>query len=165
MNWEALAIIIVTILGMEVFATLVHKHVMHGPLGWRWHRDHHEPHDGVFETNDLYAVVFSLLVIAAMLLGSLVVPWLFWVGVGATVYGFLYFVVHDGLVHKRWPFRYVPRRGYLRRLYQAHRLHHATQGREGGVSFGFLYAPAIQRLKQELAAQSGRDQRNTAREG
>jgi beta-carotene 3-hydroxylase len=38
-------------------------------------------------------------------------------------------------------------------LVQAHNLHHATIGKEGGVSFGFVFArdPAV--LKRELRAQ------------
>ena len=75
---------------------------------------------------------------------------LYWVGIGMSVYGVLYFFVHDGLVHQRWPFRYVPRNGYLKRLVQAHRLHHAVDGRDGAVSFGFLYAPPVRRLKEQL---------------
>ena len=63
-----------------------------------------------------------------------------------------HFVAHDGLVHQRWPFKYVPRKGYLRRLYQAHRLHHAVEGRDGCVSFGFVYAPPLDRLKDQLRA-------------
>ena len=68
------------------------------------------------------------------------------------VYGVIYTLVHDGLVHQRW-FRWVPRRGYARRLVQAHKLHHATIGKHGGVSFGFVFArdPAV--LKRELKAQ------------
>ena len=66
------------------------------------------------------------------------------------VYGLLYFIVHDGLVHQRWPFRHVPRSGYLKRLVQAHRLHHAVEGRDGAVSFGFLYAPPVGRLREQL---------------
>ena len=60
--------------------------------------------------------------------------------------------IHDGLVHQRY-FKWVPRRGYAKRLVQAHKLHHATIGKEGGVSFGFVIArdPAV--LKQELKAQ------------
>ena len=46
---------------------------------------------------------------------------------------------HDGIVHQRW-FRWVPKRGYAKRLVQAHKLHHATIGKEGGVSFGFVFA-------------------------
>jgi len=36
---------------------------------------------------------------------------------------------------------------------QAHRLHHATVGKEGGVSFGFVFARDPARLKAELKAQ------------
>ena len=91
--------------------------------------------------------VFAVISILLFAIGSAWWPWLWWVAVGASVYGVIYFVVHDGLVHQRWPFRYVPKRGYFRRLYQAHRLHHAVEGRDGCVSFGFLYAPPIARLK------------------
>src|SRR3546814_3938412 len=45
-----------------------------------------------------------------------------WIGLGILFYGILYTLAHDGLVHQRW-FRWVPRRGYARRLVQAHRLH------------------------------------------
>jgi beta-carotene 3-hydroxylase len=44
----------------------------------------------------------------------------------------------------------VPRRGYLRRLIQAHRLHHAVMSRGGAVSFGFLIAPDPVALHAEL---------------
>ena len=72
-----------------------------------------------------------------------------------TLYGFFYFVVHDGLVHQRWPFRVTPKHGYAKRLVQAHRLHHATHGRDGAVSFGFLYAPDVRKLKAKLRAAAG----------
>ena len=73
----------------------------------------------------------------------------FFIGLGVLLYGIDYTLIHDGLVHQRY-FRWVPRRGYARRLVQAHKLHHATIGREGGVSFGFVIArdPAV--LKREL---------------
>ena len=66
------------------------------------------------------------------------------------IYGVLYFFFHDGLVHQRWPFKYVPRRGYLKRVYQAHRMHHAVEGRDGCVSFGFVYAEPVENLKLKL---------------
>jgi beta-carotene 3-hydroxylase len=56
------------------------------------------------------------------------------------------------LVHQRY-FHYVPRGGYAKRLVQAHRLHHATVGKEGGVSFGFVIARDPAALKKELAEQ------------
>jgi beta-carotene 3-hydroxylase len=66
------------------------------------------------------------------------------------LYGLLYVLVHDGLVHRRIPFVKAPRRGYLKRLVQAHRMHHAVREREGAVSFGFLWAPRLERLRDEL---------------
>ena len=53
--------------------------------------------------------------------GALGPVWLWYVGLGTTMYGVLYFIAHDGLVHQRWPFRIVPKGGYMQRLYQAHR--------------------------------------------
>ena len=148
------AVSIATVIAMEFVAMAVHKYVMHG-AGWGWHRSHHEPHDGWFEMNDLYAVVFAGLAIAFVVFGSREAGWLYWVGLGMTVYGCLYFVVHDGLVHQRWPFRHVPKNPYLKRLVQAHRLHHAVEGQEGCVSFGFLYAPPVKRLREALRARHG----------
>jgi beta-carotene 3-hydroxylase len=121
---------------MELVAWASHKYVMHG-FGWAWHRDHHEPHDGFFERNDLYAVVGAAISISMFAIGSPLMmgahAWWpgTWVGMGVLVYGLIYTFIHDGLVHQRW-FRWVPKRGYAKRLVQAHRLHHATIGKEGG---------------------------------
>jgi beta-carotene 3-hydroxylase len=137
-------VLLVTVIAMELLSIFAHRYVMHG-IGWAWHRSHHVPHgrdkQPWLELNDLYA------------LGTSGRHPLEWIGAGMTLYGALYFIVHDGLVHRRWWFRrwnYTPRRGYLKRLYQAHRLHHAVRDREGAVSFGFLYAPPLARLKQQL---------------
>lgn len=139
-----LLIVIVTVVLMEATAAAVHRHIMHG-WGWGWHRSHHEPAQGTFERNDLYAVVFGVAGVALFLLGGRW-PALWWVGVGFLVYGVLYLLLHDGLVHRRLPLVVTPRRGYLKRLVQAHRLHHAVKGRDGAVSFGFLYAPPVGEL-------------------
>ena len=137
---------------MEAVSAIIHRYVMHG-FGWGWHRSHHQPHQGRLERNDLFAVVFAALAICLMALGHLWSP-LFWISVGLCVYGALYVVVHDGLVHQRWPFRHIPRRGYLKRLHQAHKLHHAVEDKTGGVSFGFLYAPPVERLVAALKRQA-----------
>lgn len=142
-------ILVATIVLMEVFSIVAHKYVMHG-FGWGWHRSHHEPRTGWFEKNDLYALVFAGIAIALIYAGTRGHHPLEWIGAGMTAYGFLYFVAHDGLVHRRWPFTYTPRQGYLKRLYQAHRLHHAVAGKNGAVSFGFLYAPPVATLKRQL---------------
>ncbi|MEO1190568.1 MAG: sterol desaturase family protein [Pseudomonadota bacterium] len=143
------AIILATVIATEVAAAWIHRHVMHG-WGWGWHRSHHEARKGYFERNDLYSLPFAALSTALCVLGSLFFMPLLWVGVGLSVYGLLYYLVHDGLVHQRWPFRYVPRSGYLRRLYQAHRLHHAVNTKEGAVSFGFLFARPVAEIRREL---------------
>ncbi len=144
-----LAIVVATVAFMEFFAWWAHKYIMHG-WGWAWHKSHHEPHDDKLEKNDLYVLVFACLSVLMFWVGANYWAPLFWIAAGTTAYGVLYFMAHDGLVHKRWPFRYVPKRGYLKRLYQAHRLHHAVKGKDGCVSFGFIWAPPVHVLKDEL---------------
>ena len=121
---------------------------MHG-WGWRWHRSHHQPGTGLFERNDLYALGFAGLSLGLFVLGARL-PLLWWVGVGTVVYGLLYLLVHDGLVHRRFPFPRWRMNSYLNRLVQAHRLHHSVRGRKDSVSFGFLYAPPVKRIVAEL---------------
>lgn len=144
----AVGIVVVTVAAMEAIATAVHRFIMHG-LGWGWHRSHHEPTDGGFERNDLYALIFGLVSLGLFAAGGRW-PVLWWVGLGTLVYGVLYFLVHDGLVHRRVPMPRTKLAGYLKRLVQAHRLHHSVHDREGAVSFGFLYAPPVQKLVERL---------------
>ena len=150
-------IILATVAAMEFVAWSSHKYIMHG-FGWAWHRDHHEPHDNTFEKNDLYGVVGAVMSMSMFAIGSPLVlgeaAWIpaNWIGIGIMLYGVIYTLIHDGLVHQRY-FRWVPKRGYAKRLVQAHKLHHATIGKEGGVSFGFLIAPDPAKLKAELRRQ------------
>ncbi|KUR70291.1 beta-carotene hydroxylase [Novosphingobium fuchskuhlense] len=150
-------IVFATVWAMEFIAWSSHKYVMHG-FGWAWHRDHHEPHDGFLERNDLYAVVGAAMSISGFMIGSPLIAGVYawwpatWIGVGVLIYGIIYTLIHDGLVHQRW-FKYVPRKGYFKRVVQAHKLHHATIGKEGGVSFGFIIALDPAKLKQKLKAQ------------
>ena len=152
-----IAIMLAACAAMEGVAWASHKYIMHG-WGWGWHRDHHERHDNFLEKNDLYAVVGAVMSISMFAIGSPLVlgasAWepATWIGMGILLYGVIYTLVHDGLVHQRW-FRYVPRGGYLKRLVQAHHLHHATQSKEGGVSFGFVIARSPAALKRDLKAQ------------
>jgi beta-carotene 3-hydroxylase len=156
--FAAVLLIVLTVLAMEGIAWASHKYVMHG-FGWAWHRDHHEPHDRAVEKNDLFALFGAAISIGFFALGSPLVlgarAWEpgTWIGLGVLIYGVIYTLVHDGLVHQRW-FRWVPKWGYAKRLVQAHKLHHASLGKEGGVSFGFVFARRPDVLKREL-----RDQR------
>lgn len=153
MSWiEAATVTIAALALMELFAWWAHKYIMHG-WAWSWHRDHHEPHDHTFERNDLFAVVFGAITAAMFILGGMFWEPLWWVGLGVTLYGIVYALIHDGLVHQRF-FRFVPKSGYAKRLVQAHKLHHATIGKEGGVSFGFVYARDPAQLKAELKEQA-----------
>ena len=138
------------VLFMEGFAWVMHRYVMHGFL-WVWHRSHHEPRTGLFELNDLFAVVFAAPAIIAIWLGVRGVDWLLPVGLGITTYGAIYFLFHDGLVHRRWPMPKA-RSAYWKRLIQAHRFHHAVSTKHGAVSFGFLIAPDVRKLKAQLAS-------------
>lgn len=133
---------------MEAVAYYTHKYVMHGFL-WSLHESHHVPRRGRFEKNDLFAVIFGIPSIVLIYLGVNLYGPLLWIGLGMTAYGFVYFVFHDVLVHRRVPHRYMPKSGYLRRIVQAHHMHHATKGKDGAVSFGFVYTPSLERLKQE----------------
>ena len=135
---------------MEGFAWFTHKYVMHGFM-WVWHRSHHEPRTGMFELNDLFAVVFAAPAIVAIWFGvNGGIPWLLPVGMGITAYGLMYFLFHDGLVHRRFPMWGV-HSPIWKRAIQAHRLHHAVHTKVGAVSFGFLVAPTARRLKAQLA--------------
>ena len=149
--WQIIAVVLAAVVGMELFAWFAHKYIMHG-WGWAWHRDHHEPHDNALEKNDLFAVVFGTLAAILFGVGALWSDVIWWTAVGITLYGVIYTLVHDGLVHQRY-WRWSPKRGYAKRLVQAHRLHHATIGKEGGVSFGFVFARDPVKLKTELKRQ------------
>ena len=134
--------------GMEGVAWGTHKYLMHGPL-WCWHKSHHRPREGVFEKNDLFAFYFALPSILFIWLGVNVSPLMLPIGLGMTAYGFCYFAFHDGIVHRRLPFRYNGKNAYMKRIIQAHYVHHATTTKEGAVSFGFLYTRPVQELDAE----------------
>jgi beta-carotene 3-hydroxylase len=142
---------VATVLAMEGVAYAAHRWVMHG-FGWFLHESHHRARTGPFELNDLYAVIFAipsiLLILGGVQLGW--GAWATWVGAGIAAYGAIYFGFHDVIVHKRLAHRYVPRSAYMKRIVQAHRLHHAVETKAGTVSFGFLWAPPAEALKAEL---------------
>ncbi|AJP74675.1 sterol desaturase family protein [Sphingomonas hengshuiensis] len=146
-------IFVATVLGMELFAYAAHRWVMHGP-GWFLHASHHRPRPGAFELNDLYAAIFAVPSIV-LLLGGVRLGWwpgFTWIGAGIAAYGAIYFGFHDVIVHRRLRTGYVPRSSYMKRIVQAHRLHHAVGTKHGTVSFGFLWAPRPEILKAKLKA-------------
>lgn len=134
---------------MEGVAHLSHRYLMHGAL-WCLHESHHRPRMGVLEKNDLFAVFFSVPSIVLIYLGTTFHSAALWAGLGVAAYGVCYFLFHDLLVHRRIGHGYRPRNGYLRRIVHAHRLHHASHSREGAVSYGFLVAPSVSRLRKRM---------------
>jgi beta-carotene 3-hydroxylase len=147
----AILLFLATIMAMEGVAYATHRWIMHGP-GWVLHRSHHCQRTGIFEANDLYALVFALPSII-FLWGGVNLgwgSWATWVGAGIAAYGAIYFGFHDVIVHRRLSHRYLPRSSYMKRIIQAHQLHHATETKHGAVSFGFLYASRADLLKRQL---------------
>ena len=157
MSWPlGILLFLLTVVGMEGFAYAAHRWIMHGP-GWFLHASHHRKRHGNWELNDLYAAIFAVPSFV-LLLGGVQLGWWpgwAWIGAGIAAYGAIYFGFHDVIVHRRIGVRYVPRSRYMKRIVQAHRLHHVVESRQGAVSFGFLWAPPVEALKRELAANGG----------
>ena len=148
-------VFLATVIAMEGFAYVMHRLVMHGQ-GWFLHASHHRPRLGMWEANDLYFVIFALPSII-LLLGGVQCGWgnlATACGAGIAAYGAIYLGFHDIIVHQRVKNRYVARSPYMKRIVQAHRLHHVVETKEGTVSFGFLVAPRPEDLKRELASRN-----------
>ncbi len=124
---------------MEPFTYLAHRFVMHG-AGAGLHRSHHRrwptrrPGQPFLEANDAFPVVFAAIVMIGFAVGlnvsglGVLVP----AGVGVTLYGAAYALVHDGVIHQRVSVRMANR--YLAHVAWAHSLHH----RFGGEPYGML---------------------------
>lgn len=127
---------------MEGATWVIHKYVMHGFL-WVLHRDHHDHStDGPLEKNDYFFVIFALPAIVLMLYGSLQgFNWVFYVGLGITLYGMAYFFVHDIFIHQRIPFLRNTQNPYLLAIRRAHKQHHKYTSKDKGECFGFLWVP------------------------
>ena len=125
---------------MEGVAWFLHKYVMHG-FAWYLHKDHHYPRKGRFEKNDAFAVIFSSVSFIFILTGTLTGFYInIAVGIGIIFYGIGYFLVHDVFFHKRIKIGYQPKSNYIKRILNAHGIHHAKSTPKTGVNFGFLYA-------------------------
>lgn len=138
---------------MEPLTAATHRWIMHG-IGERLHRSHHRAMHGRFEANDAYPVMFAAIVCLGMWVGfnqpawSALVP----VGVGVTLYGAAYALVHDVYIHGRLRWfgdREVPA---LQRLADAHRIHHLYNG----APYGML-VPVVPRELRDRAERTSRD--------
>jgi beta-carotene 3-hydroxylase len=149
MGLADVAIFLAAFIGMEGVAWVTHRYVMHGFL-WSWHQSHHAPREGPFELNDLFAIVFATPAILCIWLGVNVSIWFLPIGLGVTAYGAVYFLFHDGLVHRRFAVPLDGRGAFWRSRIQAHRIHHAVISKHGCVSYGFLIVRPARELKAKL---------------
>jgi beta-carotene 3-hydroxylase len=134
--------VIVAFIGMECVAWLAHKYVMHGLL-WTLHKDHHKKEsDGFVEHNDFFFLIFALPGIACLFFGRRAdYNFLFWIGVGITLYGIAYFLIHDIFIHQRFKLFRNSDNVYFKAIRRAHKMHHKHLSKEDGECFGMLWVP------------------------
>ena len=129
------------VLFMEFVAWFAHKYIMHGFL-WSWHEDHHKPHEktGFFEKNDRFFLVFAVPSATCYILGTLLENhfYLFFIGVGISIYGLIYFLIHDVYIHRRFKWFKQLDGKYSRAILRAHGTHHSVKTKDGAESFGLL---------------------------
>jgi beta-carotene 3-hydroxylase len=135
-------IVIAVFVMMEGATWLIHKYVMHGFL-WVLHHDHHDhSNEGPLERNDLFFFIFSLPAIALFYYGAKHnFSYQFFIGLGITLYGMAYFMVHDIFIHQRAKLFTHTHNRYLLALRRAHKQHHKHLGKQEGECFGFLWVP------------------------
>lgn len=134
-----IAIILLTFIIMEGLTWLTHRYVMHGFL-WYLHEDHHRKRPGFFEKNDAFFLLFAVPTIGLIFLGTYNENLWFLqpIGIGITLYGAAYFIVHDVIIHQRFKWFSRSNHTYVRAIRWAHKMHHKHLDRHKGESFGFL---------------------------
>jgi beta-carotene 3-hydroxylase len=136
----ALVFIVIGFAIMEFSGWFIHKYIMHGPL-WNIHKTHHEPSKTFLELNDLFSFLFGGIAITLILIGVENFDYRFYIGVGISLYGLLYFIIHDVLVHRRAKWFGRPKNSFIQGIFRAHQAHHATNKKHDAVSFGLFIVP------------------------
>ncbi|MCW3082563.1 sterol desaturase family protein [Segetibacter sp.] len=129
-------------IAMEAVAWFTHKYIMHGLL-WKLHKDHHKKDSyGFFERNDFFFLIFALPGITALYFGMEDnYSFLFFIGLGITLYGFTYFLVHEIFIHQRFKYFRNTNHTYFKAIRRAHKVHHKHLEKEEGECFGMLWVP------------------------
>lgn len=124
---------------MELASWFIHKYIMHGPL-WNIHKTHHQHRKGSWlELNDLFTIFFGGMAIFFLIRGlALQNPFLTGAGIGISLYGLTYFILHDVFIHRRIKIFSASHNPLLRALADAHRDHHKSREKDGSTSFGLL---------------------------
>jgi beta-carotene 3-hydroxylase len=135
-------VVVASFVSMECVAWFTHKFVMHGLL-WKLHSDHHKKDTaGFFERNDFFFLIFALPGIAGLFIGMKNdFTIFFWIGLGITLYGLCYFLVHDIFIHQRFRIFRNADNTYFKAIRRAHKIHHKHLGKEEGECFGMLWVP------------------------
>jgi len=133
-----IAIILGTLAGMEAFSWFIHKYLFHGPL-WFIHKSHHRQRSGWFEFNDIFSLLFAGISVYLMWMGRIDLDIKFWVGIGITVYGIIYFIFHDWFIHNRLK-SFKTENSYLLGIRRAHKIHHKSTEKNPSEEFGLLLA-------------------------
>jgi len=131
-------IILTTIIAMESLSWLIHKYLFHGPL-WFIHQSHHKPHTSWFEFNDVFSVIFAAISLYLMWDGRESFNTGFWIGVGISLYGVVYFIFHDWFIHNRVK-SFKTKNRYLLGIRKAHKIHHKSMDKNHSEEFGLLLA-------------------------
>jgi beta-carotene 3-hydroxylase len=71
-----------------------------------------------------------------------------------TTFGVAYFVVHDGFIHGRLPVAFLARSAYLRRVRNAHRVHHM---RSHDAPYGLFLGEAELRFRRRRARRAAQE--------
>ena len=127
-------------IAMETVGWFIHKYLMHGPL-WSIHKTHHTPSKHKFELNDIFSLIFGSIAVVLIFAGVQDLDFRFWLGIGISLYGMLYFILHDILIHRRTKVFGRPKSKILLGIYKAHQAHHISNKKEGAVSFGLFLVP------------------------
>lgn len=161
-----LAAALATVVLMEPYSAWIHRAVWHGPL-WFIHRTHHRERmeDGSrpapLVANDILSASHAPVAIACCAVGWLATGPAAWVamgvGIGMTVYGVLYVVLHDGMVHGRLPVTGLLRHRIFDEMRQAHAIHHRTNA----APYGFFVSPWWGRAR--AGSQAGSQTRSQTR--
>ena len=103
------------------------------------------------DRNDLFAVVFSIPSVALIYFGYSYESYaiLKYFGIGIFLYGVAYVVFHDIIVHRRIKINFKATSPYLKRIMNAHYVHHKVHTKLGGKAFGFLFAPKEYDIKKD----------------
>lgn len=134
------SVVFVTFWFMEFMAWFTHKYVMHGLL-WYLHKDHHQVEPGFFEKNDSFFLIFAIPSAYCYVTGLMYHDFRIYIGIGISLYGFAYFIIHEIIIHQRFKLWSRLDNRYVKAIRRAHKIHHKYLGKEDGENFGMLIVP------------------------